>query len=208
LHDARLLDRLRVATDAPLDLASRDARDTLWFEPGEKSAARSALADEVARLQVLQGVLWGEHRRAVLVVLQGLDTSGKDGTIRHVFGPLNPQGVRVSSFRKPDPRELAHDFLWRIHERVPPHGFIGVFNRSHYEDVLVPHVLGLLDGDGLERRLRPGTSCRPTASGCATPPWRASCASCSRAWTCSTRRPRTGWTVSSSRTDGVGPRAG
>ena len=93
-----------------------------------------------ARIDQLQDVLYAEGKRAVLVVLQGRDTSGKDGTIRKVFGPLDPLGIAISSFKAPTPVELAHDFLWRVHQAVPPRGYIGVFNRSHYEDVLVVRV--------------------------------------------------------------------
>ncbi|HKT61431.1 MAG TPA: polyphosphate kinase 2 family protein [Gemmatimonadales bacterium] len=92
------------------------------------------------RLDQLQEALYAENQRAVLVVLQGRDTAGKDGTIRKVFGPLNPQGLLVTSFKAPTAAELAHDFLWRVHQAVPPKGAIGIFNRSHYEDVLVVRV--------------------------------------------------------------------
>ena len=93
-----------------------------------------------ARIDELQDVLYAEGKRALLVVLQGRDTSGKDGTIRKVFGPLDPLGIVIASFKAPTPLELAHDFLWRVHQAVPPKGTIGVFNRSHYEDVLVVRV--------------------------------------------------------------------
>jgi PPK2 family polyphosphate:nucleotide phosphotransferase len=98
------------------------------------------LDDAGQRLDALQTALYAEQKRAVLVVLQGRDASGKDGTIRRVFGPLNPQGFSVTSFKPPTPVELAHDFLWRAHLAMPPKGTIGVFNRSHYEDVLVVRV--------------------------------------------------------------------
>ena len=98
-------------------------------------------------MQDLQYRLWAEKRRSVLVVLQGMDTAGKDGTIRHVFGALNPQGVRVEGFKQPTPEELAHDYLWRVHRKTPGHGRIVVFNRSHYEDVLVVRVHGLVPED-------------------------------------------------------------
>jgi PPK2 family polyphosphate:nucleotide phosphotransferase len=101
-------------------------------------------ADAGRRLDALQAALYAEGKRAVLVVLQGRDGSGKDGTIRRVFGPLNPQGFSVSSFKAPTPIELAHDFLWRAHLAVPVKGSIGVFNRSHYEDVLVVRVRQLV----------------------------------------------------------------
>lgn len=110
----------------------------------ERAAAEALHAENVAALQDLQTRLWAEGRRSVLVVLQGMDTAGKDGTIRHVFGPLNPQGVRVAGFKQPTPEELAHDYLWRIHQQAPGKGRIVVFNRSHYEDVLVVRVHGLV----------------------------------------------------------------
>ena len=103
----------------------------------ELKKARKALRK---RLAELQRVFYADGRYALLVVLQGRDASGKDGTIRHVFGAFNPQGCRVTSFREPTPEELAHDFLWRIHKVVPQRSMIGVFNRSHYEDVLVTRV--------------------------------------------------------------------
>jgi PPK2 family polyphosphate:nucleotide phosphotransferase len=92
------------------------------------------------RIDRLQEGLYAEGKRALLVVLQGRDTAGKDGTIRKVFGPLNPQGLSVTSFKAPTAVELAHDYLWRVHQAVPPRGAVGIFNRSHYEDVLVVRV--------------------------------------------------------------------
>jgi PPK2 family polyphosphate:nucleotide phosphotransferase len=105
-----------------------------------KDQARARLGKLGSRMDELQTALYGEGRRAVLVVLQGLDTSGKDGTIRKVFSALNPQGLQVAAFKAPTPAELAHDFLWRVHQAVPARGAVGVFNRSHYEDVLVVRV--------------------------------------------------------------------
>ncbi|RTQ48551.1 polyphosphate kinase [Hymenobacter gummosus] len=96
--------------------------------------------------------LYAENRRSVLVVLQGMDASGKDGLIRKVFSGLNPQGVAVHSFKEPSKDELAHDFLWRIHARTPAKGMIHVFNRSHYEDVLITRVLGLVNATEARRR--------------------------------------------------------
>jgi PPK2 family polyphosphate:nucleotide phosphotransferase len=101
-------------------------------------------ADAGRRLDALEAALYAEGKRAVLVVLQGRDASGMVGTIRRVFGPLNPQGFSVTSFKAPTPLELAHDFLWRVHLAVPARGTIGVFNRSHYEDVLVARVRQLV----------------------------------------------------------------
>ena len=109
-----------------------------------KTDLRAELADLGARMAKLQAALYAESRRSVLVVLQARDTGGKDGAIRHVFGLLNPMGVEVTSFKAPTPLELSHDYLWRVHQRVPPRGMIGVFNRSHYEDVLVVRVHGLV----------------------------------------------------------------
>jgi len=154
MKDEKLVSRLMVEPDENLDLDAINTRDTFWFEPGQKEEGAAALATESLRLQELQRALWGEHKRAVLVVLQGLDTSGKDGTIRHVFGPVNPQGVRVWSFMKPTAREVAYDYLWRVHRRVPAKGFIGVFNRSHYEDILVPGVQKLEPKKVIEQRIR------------------------------------------------------
>jgi len=105
-----------------------------------KSEAVEAVERLGARIDELQDALYAEGRRALLIVLQGRDTSGKDGTIRKVFGPLDPLGIAITSFKAPTPVELAHDYLWRVHQAVPPKGTIGVFNRSHYEDVLVVRV--------------------------------------------------------------------
>jgi PPK2 family polyphosphate:nucleotide phosphotransferase len=101
-------------------------------------------ADETSRISELQRVLYADGRYALLIVLQGRDASGKDGTIRNVFSVVNPQGCAVTSFGVPTELEQRHDFLWRVHQHVPPRGMIGIFNRSHYEDVLVPRVHGTL----------------------------------------------------------------
>ncbi|GAB5496888.1 MAG: polyphosphate kinase 2 family protein [Phycisphaerales bacterium] len=113
----------------------------------EKAAAIRELAQNTEAMKLLQRRLYAESERSLLVVLQGMDCGGKDGTIRHVLGPLNPQGVRVASFKKPTDEELSHDFLWRIHRQAPARGEVGVFNRSHYEDVLVVRVLNLVPKD-------------------------------------------------------------
>jgi PPK2 family polyphosphate:nucleotide phosphotransferase len=106
----------------------------------DKPAAEARLEKVKAELIELQTVLYAESRRSVLIVLQGIDASGKDGTIRHVMSGLNPQGVSVMSFKVPEGEEKRHDYLWRIHRAVPEWGRIGIFNRSHYEDVLVVRV--------------------------------------------------------------------
>lgn len=138
--------RLRLADIDPastpgIDKAAPDAGD----KAERKLFAETALATSVARIADLQYLLWAENRRALLIVLQGMDTSGKDGVVRHVFSGVNPTGVRVTSFKKPSEIELDHDFLWRIHSATPAKGEIGVFNRSHYEDVLVVRVHGLVE---------------------------------------------------------------
>jgi PPK2 family polyphosphate:nucleotide phosphotransferase len=136
-----MIDSLRVKPGSPARLDERDPRDTLGL-PGKAESAEQ-LAKLVEELADLQMRLYAEGTRSVLLVLQGLDASGKDGTIRHVFTGVNPQGCRVSSFKAPTPTELAHDFLWRVHAQCPERGMIGVFNRSHYEDIVTVRVLGL-----------------------------------------------------------------
>jgi polyphosphate kinase 2 (PPK2 family) len=113
----------------------------------EKEAAATELQAGLDRLTDLQDRLWAEARHPVLVVLQGIDTAGKDGTIRHVMSAFNPMGCTVTSFKVPTPPELAHDYLWRVHQRTPAKGEIGIFNRSHYEDVLVVRVHELVPKD-------------------------------------------------------------
>jgi PPK2 family polyphosphate:nucleotide phosphotransferase len=120
----------------------------------EKAMAKRKSMRQQKRLAELQELLFAEHRHKVLIVLQGMDTSGKDGTIRHVMDGFNPQGVHVFSFRKPSEEELDHDYLWRAHARVPPDGGIVVFNRSHYEDVLIVRVHGLVPEESWRQRYR------------------------------------------------------
>ena len=119
-------------------LADRDAHRPRDLK--DRDAVKDALKDEVKALGELQDRLIADKRHAVLVILQGRDASGKDGTIKNVFDGCNPQGVRVTSFGVPTALELSHDFLWRVHQAVPPRGFIGIWNRSHYEDVLAVRV--------------------------------------------------------------------
>lgn len=137
------MDRYLVKPKDKVDLSNWDPNDRSGFDGGKKKAG-VRLQELVAELQKLQEVLYAQHRHKVLVVLQAMDTGGKDGAIRHVFGPLNPQGVRVSSFKKPSQEEMDHDFLWRIHQQAPGKGEITIFNRSHYEDVLVVRVHNLV----------------------------------------------------------------
>jgi PPK2 family polyphosphate:nucleotide phosphotransferase len=110
----------------------------------DAGSAEKELEDQVEELGRLQYLLYAENRRALLIVLQGMDTSGKDGTIRHVMSRMTPLGVQVKAFKAPNEEELAHDFLWRVHQAVPRKGYVGIFNRSHYEDVLVVRVHDLV----------------------------------------------------------------
>lgn len=119
-----------------------------------KAAARAETKRRVREIALLQEQLYADGRHALLVVLQGMDASGKDGTVRHVFSGVNPQGVIVHSFKEPTPREAREDFLWRVHQAVPQRGVIGVFNRSHYEDVLVTRVHRLLPEEVWRTRYR------------------------------------------------------
>ena len=137
-----MLDALIVKPGSAAKLGDRDPRDTLGLAGKEEAAAKHAAL--LAELAELQERLYAEGKRSILLVLQGLDASGKDGTIKHVFTGLNPQGCRVSSFKAPTPVELAHDFLWRVHAQCPERGMIGIFNRSHYEDIVTVRVLGLV----------------------------------------------------------------
>jgi PPK2 family polyphosphate:nucleotide phosphotransferase len=118
----------------------------------DKDEGRERLAPLTEGLEELQELLWAESKHKVLVVLQAMDTGGKDGTIRHVFDGVNPQGVKVASFKKPTARELAHDYLWRVHPHTPGSGEIVIFNRSHYEDVLVVRVHNLVPKKVWKRR--------------------------------------------------------
>jgi PPK2 family polyphosphate:nucleotide phosphotransferase len=127
------------------------------IDPGDTHGVKRKRADERlprlhAELSELQERLWAEQRRSVLVVLQGMDTSGKDGTIEHVMSGLNPQGVHVHAFKQPTPQELRHDFLWRVRRQAPGPGVVGIFNRSHYEDVLIGRVEALAPPAEIERR--------------------------------------------------------
>jgi PPK2 family polyphosphate:nucleotide phosphotransferase len=131
----------RVAPGERVSLAERDPSDTQGY--ADKAAAAEELASHRERIAELQARLYGEGRRGLLVVLQAMDTGGKDGAVKHVFKGINPQGCQVWSFKAPTTEELAHDFLWRYHAKAPERGMIGLFNRSHYEDVLVVRVKGL-----------------------------------------------------------------
>jgi PPK2 family polyphosphate:nucleotide phosphotransferase len=141
----------RCRASSKIDLADHDPRETFGWE---KDAAKAELDEVMTEADALQGRLYAEGERALLVVLQAMDAGGKDGTIRTVMRYLNPAGVDVNPFGVPSEEERAHDYLWRIHHHTPPKGTIGVFNRSHYEDVLVVRVKGLAPEDVWRRRYR------------------------------------------------------
>jgi PPK2 family polyphosphate:nucleotide phosphotransferase len=124
--------------DKSVKLADYDAN--YRGEYRNKKAGEKHLAELQVQLSALQERLYAESKQSLLIVLQAMDTGGKDSTIKHVFAPVNPQGLRISSFKSPTPKELSHDFLWRIHQKTPANGEIGIFNRSHYEDVLIVRV--------------------------------------------------------------------
>ena len=120
----------------------------------EKEKTKSITAGILAELSELQNLLYAESKHSILVILQGMDASGKDGVIRDVFGAFNPQGILVHSFKVPTEEELSHDFLWRIHKSVPAKGMIHVFNRSHYEDILVTRVHNWCDDELAKKRMK------------------------------------------------------
>lgn len=127
------------------------------YDPGYRGVfSKKTAAGEIrllqARMQTLQERLYAENKQSLLIILQALDAGGKDSTIKKVFEGINPQGVRVHSFKQPSTLELAHDFLWRVHQRTPEKGYIGIFNRSHYEDVLVVRVNKLVSQAIWEKR--------------------------------------------------------
>jgi PPK2 family polyphosphate:nucleotide phosphotransferase len=143
------LDHYRVPPGSKLRLGDRSTADTGGFD---KDEAEHAFEENIEALDELQERLFAEGKQSLLVVLQAMDGGGKDSTIRSVFGPLNALGVVVHGFKKPTEEELAHDFLWRVHPHAPRQGTIAVFNRSHYEDVLVVRVHGLANADVIEAR--------------------------------------------------------
>lgn len=139
-----MMNKYRVDPNTKLILKDFDPNETGDYKKNDQGKERAKVKTSalIARLDGLQERLYGNGDRALLIVLQGMDTSGKDGTIKHVMSGVNPQGCKVVAFKTPSDNELAHDFLWRVHHETPPRGFIGIFNRSHYEDVLVTRVHG------------------------------------------------------------------
>jgi PPK2 family polyphosphate:nucleotide phosphotransferase len=150
--------KIRAKLRAPRDLKLRDKDASLTplrdddGHGGVKEREREKTAELVARISRQQEMLYAAHDRKVLLVLQGMDTSGKDGTVRSLFHGINPMGLRAAAFKAPNDEELAHDYLWRVHRQVPGKGEIAIFNRSHYEDVLITRVQGWIDAHEAERR--------------------------------------------------------
>jgi len=145
------MEKYRVTPGSQVDLNHWDPDDLSAFD-GDKGDAKERLDDLNDRLEELQELLYAEHKHKLLIVLQATDTGGKDGTIRHVFDGVNPQGVKVANFKVPTRIELDHDYLWRVHKVVPGKGEIVIFNRSHYEDVLVVRVHNLVPASVWEKR--------------------------------------------------------
>jgi PPK2 family polyphosphate:nucleotide phosphotransferase len=141
-----------VEPDTKINLSDYDPDNTNGFK--SKSRADAILDKHRKKLFQAQELMYAEAKHCLLVVLQGMDAAGKDGTIRHIFTGVNPQGCQVTSFKKPTEEELRHDFLWRVHRATPARGMIGIFNRSHYEDVLVVRVHGNLSKDELQERFK------------------------------------------------------
>lgn len=143
-------DSLIASPGKSFDLSSRDTGDRTLFP--DKKRARVSLREDAAIIDELQDKLYANRDRALLVVLQGMDTSGKSGVIRNVFAHTSPLGLQVEAFKAPSKTELAHDYLWRIHDAVPRKGRIGIFDRSHYEDVLVVKVREFAPAEAIEQR--------------------------------------------------------
>lgn len=146
-----LLTATRVASKTKVGLTSGRASQTFGWK---KEAARERIEENRSALEDLQYHLYADGGKALLIVLQGIDTSGKDGVIRNVFTAFNPQGTTVTSFRAPTSREVAHDYLWRVHAVCPQLGSIAIFNRSHYEDLIVPMVQKRLPNTRIQQRMR------------------------------------------------------
>jgi PPK2 family polyphosphate:nucleotide phosphotransferase len=153
MTDLRPLDvhRYRVAPGSTVDLSAWDPSDRAAFD-GDKTAGEAQLELVSEELAGLQHLLYAQHRHRILLVLQGMDTSGKDGTVRKVFREVGPLGVDVANFKSPSEEELARDYLWRVHRHTPTAGHLTVFNRSHYEDVLIVRVHDLCPPEVVERR--------------------------------------------------------
>ena len=145
------LKRYLVKPETKVRLSDWDPNDTSEFK-GDKEGARLEIEKLNHRLEELQELLYAEHKHKILIVLQAMDTGGKDGAIRHVFEGVNPQGTRVANFKAPSQEELDHDYLWRVHQQMPANGELVIFNRSQYEEVLVVRVHKLVPADAWKQR--------------------------------------------------------
>lgn len=145
------MDRYRIKPNSKVNLARWDPEDTSAYD-GNKNNGEQAISDLIKKLDNIQELLYAEHKHKILIVLQAMDTAGKDGTIRKVFEGVNPQGVKVASFKVPTPEEMDHDYLWRIHKWTPASGEIVIFNRSHYENILVVRVHNLVPPETWKKR--------------------------------------------------------
>ena len=142
--------RFRIAPGTHPRLKDMDPGDTGGLKDKKSAEAETAGCQE--KLRALQELLYAEGRHSLLICLQAMDTGGKDGTVNHVLGAMNPQGCRVAHFREPSPKEAAHDFLWRHHQAAPARGEVVIFNRSHYEGVLIERVHGFVPQETWSRR--------------------------------------------------------
>ena len=152
MSDDRRFEGLKIQPRGPSGLAGRPTDDKLGL--GTKPDGVAHLEELLTELNNLHRRLWAESTRSLLLVLQGMDTSGKDSTVRHVLSGLNPQGCQVTSFKVPNDTDIAHDYLWRVHAVCPERGRLGVFNRSHYEDVLAARFGGAVTREEARRRYR------------------------------------------------------
>ncbi|HUV16199.1 MAG TPA: polyphosphate kinase 2 family protein [Pelolinea sp.] len=143
----------KIKPGQPFAIKDHDPEDSSWWQE-DKSAAKNELKNLRGKLIKLQQLLYAENKHKLLIILQAMDAGGKDGTIRSIFKGVNPQGVKVASFKAPTPVELAHDYLWRVHTRTPQTGEIVIFNRSHYEDVLIVRVKELAPKKTWEKRYK------------------------------------------------------
>lgn len=148
------LERYWVKPGSKLDLSKIDSREKTLFQGAEKSEFDTQFRVLQDQLQDMQKMLYAQNKHRVLVVMQAMDTGGKDGCIKHVFSHIDPQGIHVRSFKKPSEEELSYDFLWRVHSKVPPRGQLVIFNRSHYEDIIAVRVKKLFPDEVWKRRQR------------------------------------------------------
>jgi PPK2 family polyphosphate:nucleotide phosphotransferase len=148
------LERYLVKPGSKVDLAKIDSDEFTLFDKGGKDDSTKAFDELQDELQHLQKLLYAQNKHRILVVMQAMDTGGKDGCIKHVFSRIDPQGIHVRAFKKPNEDELAHDFLWRVHEKVPRNGELVIFNRSHYEDIIAVKVKKIFPEKVWKQRFR------------------------------------------------------